>query len=178
VKNRWVPILVVVALSAGTWVMRPVAEAVAKAMRAKVVNTVKVKESGALVKKIFDTQMSPGSRHGANANLKGYKTVRVAVHQTTESGSSSGNPVQTNFSCTSTVQNRLGGDIEFGQGGEGGVTAGNNTLEVDEPPSMTNRSHIYVGEFAALRPQLGLDLCNSSNAPINVEVVYIYAFRN
>jgi len=176
-NKRWLHVTVAVTLLAGLWVMRPITEAVGAAMKARVINTVKVKESGALVRKVFDQQVSAGSRVGAEINLKGYKTVRVAVYQTTASGSSSGQPVQTNFSCTSTVQNRFGVDVEFGGGLEGGVTAGNNILEVDEPPSLTNRAHIYVGEFQILRPQVGFDLCNSSTQPINVEI-FVYAFRN
>lgn len=85
--------------------------------------------------------------------------------------------MQTNYNCGGPPANRLGVDLEFGTGGEGGVTAGNNILEVDEPPSLTNRPSLYAAEFPVLRPQFGLDLCNHSVNPINVEV-YIYAFRN
>ena len=176
-RKQVIPVLLVIALIAAVWVLRPITSAIAAAMETKVVNTVRVKESGALVKKIFDTQMGPESRHGADANLKGYKTVRVAVYQTTADGSSSGSPIETNYVCGGAAANKFGVDVQFGGGREGGVTAGNNILEVDEPPNMTNRTHIYVGEFPVLRPQFGVDLCNHSNEPVNVEV-FIYAFRN
>ena len=176
-NKRWLHLVLVMTLLAGLWVLRPITEAVGARMKARVVNTVKVKESGALVRKVFDRQIGPGTRHGAGITLKGYKTLRVAVYQTTETGSSSGPAVQTNFSCTSTVQNRLGVDVTFGGGGEGGVTAGNNILQVDEPPSMTNRPSLYAAEFQILRPQVGFDICNSSTEPINVEI-FVHAFRN
>jgi hypothetical protein len=166
-------------LLSAVWALRPITDAIGAAVtRSRIVNTVKVKESGAIVKKIFDVQMPAGSRMGTETTLRGFKTVRVAVYQTTAAGSSSGAaPVETNSVCSGPPVDKFGVDVEFGGGREGGIQSGNNTLEVDEPPSMTNRTHLYVGEFAMLRPTLGLDLCNHTNEPINVEV-FVHAFRN
>lgn len=154
----------------------PVGGAIAAIMKTKVVNQVKVEESGAKVFKIFDQDVSSGSRVGASKKLEGYKTVRVVVYQTTD-GSSSGGAIANNYSCGGGLTGKFGVDVEFGDGVEGGVTAGNNTLEVDEPSNMTNRTHIYAGEFAMLRPRVGLDMCNHTSEEVHV-TAYLYAFKN
>jgi hypothetical protein len=85
--------------------------------------------------------------------------------------------VQTNYNCGGPVQNRLGVDVQFGQGTEGGVTAGNNLIDLDEPPNLSNRASTYVAEFPILRPQFSVDLCNHTSNPTRI-AVYLYAFRN
>lgn len=154
----------------------PIGGAIAAIMKAKVVNEVKVQESGAQAFKIFDDEMPSGSRFGASKKLDGFKTVRVVVYQTV-GGSSGGAPVETNYSCAGPPAGRLGVDVEFGNGREAGVTAGNNMLQVNEPPNLSARADIYAGEFPILRPTVSLDLCNHTNDTARV-AVYLYAFRN
>lgn len=154
----------------------PIGGAIAAIMKTKIVNTVKVQESGAKVFKIFDSEMPAESRFTPSKNLKGFKTVRVVVYQTVDGGSG-GAPVETNYSCGGPPAGRLGVDVYFGNGLEAGVTAGNNTLQINEPPNLSSRADIYAGEVPLMRPTIGLDLCNHTNDVERV-AVYLYAFRN
>lgn len=70
-KKPWIRVLMTLTLISGLWALRPVTDAIGAAItRTRVVNTVRVKESGAIVRKIFDTQMAAGGRYGADTNLR------------------------------------------------------------------------------------------------------------
>ena len=142
----------------------------------RVVGVVKVRESGARTVKVFDTTMPAGTRFTPSVNLTGFKTAHVAVYQTV-GGSSSGAPVQTNYSCGGAPAGKLGVDIFFGNGREGGVTAGNNYLQINEPTNMSARADIYTAVVPVLRPTMSFDLCNHTTNAERV-AVYVTAFRN
>ncbi|MDQ4143674.1 MAG: hypothetical protein M3198_08000 [Actinomycetota bacterium] len=159
-----------------TAVALPIGVAVGEIMKAKVVNKVRVQESGAKVIKIFDAQMDSGSRMIGEKSLVGYKTVRVVIYQTVN-GASSGAPIDTsNFTCNESGNNL---EVKFAQGTglEGGVTAGNNLLDMAAAPDLATRSSMYAGEFPVIRPRIEVDLCNATPTKRRV-VVLAYAFRN